>query len=287
MPTFLVIGAMKAGTTSLYHYLRAHPEVFMPTIKEPEFFVAGSNRSKGIEWYRRLFAPAGTEAVALGEASTAYTKHPHFPGVPGRIAELIPDCRLIYVVRDPVQRIRSHYRMRVREGSEKAPIERAVVQHATYLDYSRYADQVDQYLRCFPADQLLVITSEDLRDARLATTQRVYRFLGIDPDFVPADLDREYYRSDEQPSRSLVPLWLRKGLKRHFPAAKGTKEFENALFRRLRRRKRGRDGGSSPSVPVSDDVSDELRSIIVEALKDDVGRLRTFLAPEFDGWGIA
>jgi len=283
LPDFLVIGAMKAGTTSMYHYVRAHPQVFMPAIKAPEFFVAESNWTRGVDWYAKLFAPAGTDTVAVGEVSNAYAKYPQHRGVPQRIAACVPDVRLVYVVRDPVERIRSHYRTRAREGAEKAPIERAVFDNPIYLDFCRYAMQLERYLEHFPREQLLVITAEDLRDDRRATMRTVYGFLGIDPGFVPADLDREFYRTDDQPARSLVPLRIRKGLKKHFPAAKRAKELENNVFRRLKRlRPSNGDGPSGITAEISDDV----RARIAEALADDVGGLRGFLGPGFDGWGI-
>ena len=117
LPSFLVIGAMKAGTTSLYHYLHAHPQVFMPSIKELDFFVAGGNWGRGLHWYQKQFAGAGPGAVAVGEASTMYTKYPSVDGVPERIAAHLPEVRLVYVVRDPIDRIRSHYRHRVAVGT--------------------------------------------------------------------------------------------------------------------------------------------------------------------------
>src|SRR6266568_8270036 len=108
LPNFLIVGAMKSGTSSLWSYLRSHPQVFMPDMKEPMFFVEKKNWSKGLDWYRGLFDDAG-EAVAIGEASQPYTMAHSFPGVPGRIVSLIPDVKIIYVLRHPVERMRSHY----------------------------------------------------------------------------------------------------------------------------------------------------------------------------------
>ncbi len=165
LPDFLLIGAMKCGTTSLYHYLRDHPQIFMPSIKAPEFFAEEGNWGRGIGWYRRQFEGAAPGVVAIGEASNVYTKYPRYRGVPARIADHIPYARLVYVVRDPIDRIRSHYQTRLTEGTERAPIGRAVRENPIYLDYSRYAMQLDRYLDHFPREQLLVITAEDLREA--------------------------------------------------------------------------------------------------------------------------
>jgi hypothetical protein len=282
LPNFLIIGAMKAGTTSLYHYLRAHPQVFMPQYKAPEFFAGESHWRRGIEWYRAQFASAGPDAVAIGEASNVYAKYPQYRGVPERIATYIPDARLIYVVRDPIERIRSHYQTRVVEGSEKASFEEAVFENSIYLDCSRYALQLEQYLEYFPPEQLLVITAEQLRGARHATIRAVYEFIGVDPEFVPPNLDRDFYQSKDKPTRSLLPLSIRKWLKRHVPISKRAKELESNVLRAFNRLKRHPTDGPGRSFTIPD----EMRERLTNLLADDVGRLRSFLGPQFDGWGI-
>jgi hypothetical protein len=114
--------------------------------------------------------------------------------------------------------------------------------------------------------------------------RRVYGFVGVDVDVEPPELDREFYKTDDQPSRSLVPLRVRKFLKKHVPAAKRAKELENDLFRRLRRQ-RPRSPANQDEVPAA--ISDDLRAWIAEELADDVVLLRSWLGPSFDGWGIA
>src|SRR5437879_4812348 len=151
---------MKAGTTSLYHYLRPHPEVFMPKTKELDFFVEEMNWSRGWTWYREQFEAAPAHTKARGEASTAYAKAPRFRGVPVRIAATLPDVRLVYVIRNPIERIRSHYQHRVATGAEVRPLEAAVLENPIYVDYSRYAFQIEQFLEHFPREQLLVVRSE-------------------------------------------------------------------------------------------------------------------------------
>lgn len=284
LPDFLVIGAMKCGTTSLYHYLRDHPQVYMPAIKAPEFFAEEGNWNRGIAWYRRQFEGAGDDVVAIGEASNVYTKFPRYRGVPGRIAEYLPHARLVYIVRDPIDRIRSHYQTRLTEGTERAPIGRAVRENPIYLDYSRYAMQLDRYLDHFPREQLLVITAEDLRGDRLACVREVYEFLGVRSDHVPSDLDRVFYETRHRAPRSPVPVWVRKGLKRHMPAAKRAKELENNVIRALRSLRRTPEG--PPELPDRLVIPDEVRVELADALREDVLRVRTFLRPGFDGWGI-
>jgi hypothetical protein len=284
LPTFLLIGAMKAGTTSLYHYLASHPQVATPKYKAPEFFVAEANWSRGVDWYRRQFPPMSDDVVAIGEASNAYTKFPTYRGVPERIASLIPDARLVYVVRDPIARIRSHYQTKVAEGSERAPLAQAVFDDHRYIDYSRYAVQIDQYVAHLSRDQLLVITAENLRSSRDSTIRRVYEFIGVDPDFRPVDLDRDFYQTSDRATHSPVPLRVRKMLKKRLPWTRRFKELENntlAAARRIARRP------VRPAVPGAFVVTDDVRERLCAELADDVRRLREFMGPDFDGWGIA
>ena len=280
LPNFLLIGAMKAGTTSLYHYLRGHPHVFMPPVKELDFFAREPRSNHGTDWYRRQFAPAPAGAIAIGEASTLYTKHPRFPGVPERIAAQIPDARLIYLVRDPIERIRSHYQHQVALGAERAPLADAIFRDPIYLDTSRYAMQIDRYLEVFSSDQLLVVTSERLRGDREVAVREILAFLGLDSSRLPTNLDREFYRSAERSTHSPFAWHVRRTLKHRFPALKRAKEFVDApLVRR-----RGRAGTNTSDTFI---VTEEVRDRIGRMLAEDVRRLRDRLGPAFDGWGIA
>jgi hypothetical protein len=280
LPTFIVIGAMKAGTTSLYHYLREHDEIFMSRIKELDFFAEGHNWSRGLDWYRHQFAGAG-DALARGEASTLYSKYPHQPGVPERMARIVPDVRLIYVVRDPIVRLRSHYQHRVLTGAEKAPPEVALLENPVYLDCSRYAMQLEQYLDHFPREQILVVTSEALKEDRQKTVQEVYGFLGVDPEFVPERLSTEFYRTEQRRTYPPVVWWARRMAKRFAPDAKRAKElFDSVLSRQ-------RPVEPAPGEGTADVLSPELRARLADQLRDDVARLRSYMPAGFDGWGLA
>src|SRR5438132_12654782 len=132
LPTFLIIGAMKAGSSSLYEYLRIHPEIFMPDMKEPDYFSKRARRGVGLEWYSRLFEGAD-RARAIGAASTDYTKVPTYSEVPARIAMVLPTTQLIYVVRHPIERMRSQYVHEVATGKQTLPIEEALLSDSRYL----------------------------------------------------------------------------------------------------------------------------------------------------------
>jgi hypothetical protein len=276
LPTFLLIGAMKTGTTSLYHYLRAHPQVFMPDLKEVMFFDPRHRWDRGLAWYAEQFAPAPPDAVALGEASTSYTKFPVVQGVPGRIASVLPNVRLIYIVRDPIERMRSHYLYALSRGKESRPIEQAFGEDRSYLDISRYAMQLERYEPYFRRDQLLLLESRDLKHRRAETLRLVYRFIGVDDTFVPGLIDREFYRSDERRMPSAYTPTLRK-----MPRLR-------ALSRRLPEgvRAMARSAGSERVDVERGRISDALRSRLEDELRDDVRRLSGYLPPDFDGWGL-
>jgi hypothetical protein len=194
LPNFFIIGSMKSGTSSLYKYLRAHPQVFMPELKEPDYFVTQESFEHRRDWYQDLFRDADEE-LAVGEASTSYTKYPDYPGVPERIAKLAPEARLIYLVRHPIERIRSHYLHELLMSEQRETLETALASRPRYVDYSRYWMQVRRFLEWFPREKLLVVKSESLRDERRETLRSICAFLGVDPEGLTENVEFEYHRS--------------------------------------------------------------------------------------------
>lgn len=188
LPDFIIIGAMKSGTSSLASYLASHPDVFVTNPKEPDFFVAGGNWERGLPWYEQLFTEA-KEGALLGEASTSYTKHPFHAGAPSLIHATVPDVRLIYLLRDPIERVVSHYRHELLRGRETRPLVPALCQDERYLTPSRYGTQLERYLDHFDSSQLLVLYSEHLRDRRSETVRTALVHIGADPDRGPEDLN--------------------------------------------------------------------------------------------------
>lgn len=268
---------MKAGTTSLYHYLRSHPQIFMPDVKELMFFDPRHNWHRGLAWYADRFAAAGSVHVAVGEASTSYTKFPRVQGVPARIASVLPDVRLIYVLRHPIERMRSHYLYLLSRGKERRSIERALVEDPHYLDVSRYAMQLEQYLPYFGPDRFLLLDSRDLAERRVETLRRVFGFLGVDESWVPPVVDREFFRSVDR----RMPSSLARALRR-VPGVGPAARLLPGRVRRLARRL------PAPRVDVERArIPDGLRRRLEDELRDDVARLRRLMPEGFDGWGIA
>ncbi len=287
LPTFIVIGAMKSGTTSLYHYLREHDQIFMSRIKELDFFAEDGNWPRGMEWYRHQFK-GGESALARGEASTLYTKYPDHQGVPERIAKALPDVKLVYVVRDPVERLRSHYQHRVMTGMEKAPPEVALLRNPSYLNCSRYAMQLERYLDHFPLERIHLLSSESLKNDREATVRGLYEFLGVDASRIPAVLGKEFYKTAQRRNYPPAVWWARRFVKRHTPQAKRAKELVDLVLERglVGARPSAGAGSTAPKPPEAAVLSPELRGQLADLLRDDVARFRKYM-PEVDGWGIA
>ncbi len=275
LPNFLIIGAAKAGTTSLCHYLRQHPQVFMPATKELNFFVEESSRGRHRAWYEQQFAGA-ERAIAVGEASPRYTMHPVYAGVARRIAEILPAVRLIYLLRHPIERIRSHYLDRVIYGAEKAPISEALLKNPIYVSASRYASQIERYLDYFPRDQLLLVAAEHLRDARAQTVRKILEFVKVDPNWEDSVLEREFHRTAERRAATRLG-WLilrHPGYRILGPRVPG---WLKRVGRALATRRLPIEQGMIPG---------ELQCRIAEGLRDDVVRLRRYMDEPFDGWGI-
>lgn len=185
LPDFVVIGAMKSGTTSFAAYLDQHPQVAVSNPKEPNFFADPGNWDKGVEWYGSLF-PGNVQAV--GEASVFYTMMPEYVGAAERIRSTIPEVRLIYLVRDPIERMRSMFIHRAdkHQGLGRSLAE-SIERQPAYVEISRYGHQLEPYLELFPEEQILVLTTDELRTDPDAVLARAFRHIGVDPEvIVPA-----------------------------------------------------------------------------------------------------
>jgi hypothetical protein len=274
LPTFLVIGAPKAGTTSLHRYLGSHPDVFMSETKELNFFIADLNWSRGVDWYARHFEAAG-DAKAIGEASPRYTQYPDYRGVAERAAALLPDAKLVYLVRDPLSQMLSHYADRRLWGSERRPVNKALLEDPVYLETARYAFQLEQFLAHFPRDRIHVVVSERLRseETRADALAGILRFLGVDERWTSGEIAEEHN----------VGMATRRWFFQRLAATRSWHALAVATPGWLQRPlspivHRGR----SPREELVDRVRGELAS----RLRDDLARLRELVGPEVDSWAL-
>lgn len=272
LPTFVVIGAMKAGSTSLHRWLGDHPEVYVPDVKEPEFFSEDRNWRRGTAWYSSLFEP-GADRTVRGEASTGYSRTERFPETPARMASVVPDARLVYVLRDPIERMRSHYRHSVLMGREQRTVDQALRAGEGYIDASSYARQIRRYLVHFDRTQLLTVFSEDLRADPRATLSRICSFIGCDPEGLPPELSTEQHVSERRrrlpgPLRSAASSQAVLALRRRAP---GVAHVVGRVV--------GRAGAG-----VDDHPSDATRALLLEHLADDLADLRVLLGTVPETW---
>jgi hypothetical protein len=210
LPEFVIVGGQRCGTTSLYQYLIEHPAVGAATTKEVHYFDV--NYERGIDWYRGHFpTSAYLRAVArrtgmratTGEASPYYLFHPR---APYRLADMLPDARLIVMLRDPVSRLISHYHHEVALGHEDLPLDRAIEveiermdgeeerivrdpryrsyahQHHSYFARGIYADQLDRWFAVFPRERFLIVESRRFFRDPTEELDRVLEHLGLPPE---------------------------------------------------------------------------------------------------------
>ena len=199
LPDAMIIGAMKSGTSSLHYYLTQHPAVIAPLRKEVHYF--DLHYDQGERWYRANFGKAGQAGLNL-DSSPYYLFHPL---APQRAHALVPEAKLIVLLRDPVRRAYSHYWHQRDKKRERLSFEDAVAaepervgddeqrlargeieqshahQHYTYLARGRYAEQLERWLRFYPRERLLVLQFEDLGRAPMVTLHRTLEYLGLPP----------------------------------------------------------------------------------------------------------
>jgi hypothetical protein len=176
-PDFIIMGAMKCGTSTLYEQLAAQPAFFMSTLKEPNFFSDDEVFSRGVDWYQSLFAAAARDQI-IGEASTHYTKLPTHPMARERLIEAIPNARLVYLMRHPIDRLVSHYIHDWTMGEAPATIDDAVCPTSPYVDYGRYHFQLMPYISHFGRENILPVFLERMNAAPAETLKHVVGFLG-------------------------------------------------------------------------------------------------------------
>ncbi len=177
LPSFIIIGAMKSATTTLYEQLSAQSGIFMPELKEPNYFSDDEQFSRGISWYSSLFDTA-LDSELLGEASTHYTKLPTYPQTIQRLSEQIESPKLIYVMRHPVDRLISQYIHEWTQGNINVCIDEAINKYNKLIDYSRYAYQLSPYIDKYGKENILPVFFENIKSRPQLELERICKFIG-------------------------------------------------------------------------------------------------------------
>jgi hypothetical protein len=273
LPNLVVIGAQKCGTSGLHYYLGLHPQVSMSSPKELNFFIEERNWPRGAEWYARHFDP---RARVRGEASPNYTAYPQHMGVPERMASLVPEARLIYIVRDPLERIEAHWVHNYAKRREKGDL-RATLSHpnTSYIVRSQYFMQLQQFLKHFSAERLLVLDQHDLRNRRLETLRQVFEFLGVDAAFQHPKFEQERHRTARKKRSTRLGVRLQRISRRRYGRL-----IPGKVWLAL-------DLALPLAKPIErPDVRGALDPEVLEVLHEDAQRLREFTGRDFAHWSL-
>jgi len=273
LPDFAIIGAMKAGTTTLHRLLDAHPDISMSRMKETDYFIEGAQFELGPAWYRAQFDLA---AAAVGEASPNYTKRELFRGVPERMAAQAPEARLIFVARDPVARFASHYRHAWLLGHIDARPEGLLEtrQGREILATSSYAWQLAPWIECFGRERLLIVDFDALNGDAQGLYDAVCDHVGVARRPVPQIGAQNEGDSLARMPKSLQRLWRTKTFRRLDPLI--SRGMRDGLRRIL-------SVGPARQAP---DLPPDVLEGAAEALAEDAAAFRALSGLPFPGWRV-
>ena len=281
LPNFLVIGAAKSGTSSLHACLARHPQIYMSSKKELRYFVPREQLGRydlGPNWYRSNFP---TTLRVRGESSPQYSVFPKVSGIPERIKATLGSAKLIYILRDPVERILSDFLQIVDEyyPAPDFPDFLSTLRDRESYFYSLYFLQLSQYLQVFPRQNILVLISERFSSNPRLILRTIFEFLSVDEAFSTAEFDRRY--NVRHSSRYVAP-WFNSYAPEFLKAQLRDPVLRSKIWRLYRLvHWASRVGGRTiikPQLTVSDDF------YLQALLREDVSKLRTFLADPIPEW---
>lgn len=294
LPNFLIIGAAKSGTTSLYSYLNQHPQIYFSPFKEPRFFalegltidyqgpaqVINEKAINTIDEYQKLFSEV-EDQIAVGEASTLYL---YSKDAPQKIKQYIPDVKLIAILRNPIDRAYSSYSHLVRDGFETLSFKQALEEEKQRIDrnwpplwhYQQrgfYYQQLARYYDIFPSEQIRVYLYDDfIRNAKKVTVD-IFNFLGVDADFtantsqkmnvsgVPKNKAFHKIITQDNPLKSLVKQLLPQDLRKQ-------------LYKKIK----------SSNLEKQSAMSSEVRRQLADTYQEDINKLEKLLDRDLSSW---
>ena len=269
---FMIIGAQKCGTTSLAAQLAEHPEICFCRKKEPGYFHRTQDWEAGLEGYHNLFSPV--DGQICGEASTMYTFLPEWQDTPARLFAYNSELKLIYIMRQPVERVISSYAHELVRGRVKALPETAVFQDPTYINRSRYGVQIRPYLELFKRENILLLLFEEYVASQSGTLQLIADFLGVSAEpfqaLAPAEKHKtvgEYY-------------WKHSTLLNMVgsPALEAARKYLPAPVREVIKRTFSNKPDEKPVLPVA------AKRTLWRLLEDDVRTVEELLGRRLDVW---
>ena len=294
LPNFLIIGAAKAGTTSLYSYLNQHPEIYFSPFKEPRFFaleglevnyqgpsqVINEKAINTLDEYTKLFEEV-KEEKAIGEASTLYL---YSDRASERIKQYIPQVKLIAVLRNPIDRAYSSYSHLVRDGYETLSFAEALAAEAERIDRNWpplwhyqargfYYQQLAKYYALFPAEQIKVYLYDDFTNNPLGVAADIFDFLGVDTNFMP-NTSQKMNVSGAPKNKALHKIItqdnpLKSIVKQFFP-----QDLRKTLYKKIK----SSNLGKSAKMPI------EVRTQLINLYRDDVSKLEKLIDRDLSDW---
>lgn len=275
-PNFFLIGAPKAGTTSLCELLGAHPDVFICDPKEPGFFTVPKKFKRGYGWYASLFESAAGHK-AIGDGSTTYSQTGVYPDALKRLVEYAPDARIIYITRSPLARLESMWiQLRHRGAPVPASFLKALRTWPELIDSGLYWAQINAYRRYFPDERILVLFFEDFTADPHAALSRCFKFLEVAPeaDIPDADRPRNVWSDKHEDRIALNAL-------RQLP---GYDRLRDALIPRALRRAFKRT--FTKPIRQRPQWDEQTRRWVVDRIADDVRRFLEFYGKPADFWPL-
>ncbi len=310
LPTFIVVGANKGGTTSIYHYLKQHKQVYLSPVKEPHFFskdidvnlfkrefahnklqdidkyVNGDMKEeyhaafiRDIEQYEKLFSKVQKQ-TAVGELSTSYL---YSEVAAKEIKTLLPDCKIIICLRNPFDRAYSHYRMNLWTGnSNEFDFYKALVEDYShipkvwgnahlYTEIGLYYEQVKRYLDLFGKDNVKIIFTEDMKKNTTQVVKELYEFIGVDSSFIPDT--STMYNEVFTPKYKNITWFLNKSGIRPLMKRLSPQILKNIVVKVFYKGK-GEKG----------EISENAKQFLREKLAEDISRLSLLLNKDLSNW---
>jgi hypothetical protein len=269
---FMIIGAQKCGTTTLARQLAAHPEVCFCQKKEPGFFNRTVDWQSTLPEYHSLYSP--TEGQICGEGSTMYTFLPEWPETHHRLYAYNPDLKLIYVMRQPVERIISNYAHRVVRNTVAEKPETAVWADPVFINRSRYSVQIKPYLELFPKENIFLLIFEEYVTNQQKHLEQLASFLNISPDgFLETAQEKAVHQSVGE---SQLSPWVQK-VRRSAPI-QAILPFASTTLRKAMRNKLGNKLDTKP------EFSPTLKQLLWRFLEDDVCNIESIMGRRLSIW---
>lgn len=298
LPDFLIVGAAKSGTTSLHYYLKQHPQIFLPKVKELYFFLLLNTPPNRVpKWlkkekhgvsnigdYAKYFKEAADGQV-IGEVEALYLSH--FRDTIKNIKEVYgqksKDLKIIAILRNPVERAWSHFMMNKRDGNESLDFREAIKKEVVkerlksnrdwgvdYIEVGMYYEQVNAFISEFP--QMRVFLYEELRDDGAQVVKEIFNFVGVDPQFMP-NMETRYNMSGESSSKLFDYFIVKKNPIKHFLKLFFPYEFRSSLkfkaFKMILRKKR---------------MPDDIKKDLFERYRNNILKLQSLLKRDLSIW---